>query len=153
MPISAKNDRVSVLRRICFWFISLVLAVLSFSLFLGSTMGSVVTVFRITMMFAFPVWGLYLPFIFFLTDAEGRRSTILLVNGILIGPAALTAWGLIHLLMGQNLFHGFWNRDPEEGMGAGYAMIFASVVGFLTSTIYVLFLKFVHSKNTVAKSV
>jgi hypothetical protein len=111
-------------------------------------MGSVVFVFCITMMFAFPVWCLYLPFIFSLRDVEGWRSALLLLAGILIGPAALTVWGLIHLPMGENLFQRFWDGDPEtSGGGGGYFMIFASVVGFLTSAIYVLFLKFAHSRQ------
>jgi hypothetical protein len=79
---------MSLLGRISLWFISLILGVATFSLFVG--MGSAVFVFRIAMMFAFPVWCLYLPFILFLADANGRRAQILLLSGILIGPAALT---------------------------------------------------------------
>jgi hypothetical protein len=153
VPTSTNDDWASLLRRVCFWLISLLLAILSFSLLVGGAMGSVVFVFRITMIFAFPAWCLYLPFIFFLRDADGRRSAMLLLTGILIGPAALIVWDLSHLLMGEDLFQGFWNGDPEAGMGAGYDMIFASVVGFLTSAIYVLFLKFVHPKHTAAKGI
>jgi hypothetical protein len=153
VPISTKSGRASILRRVCFWFISLLLAVLSFSLFVGGAMGSVVFVFRITTMLAFPVWCLYLPFIFLLRDADGRRSAILILTGILIGPAAIAVWGLGHLIMGENQFRGFWNGDPEAGMGAGFDMIYATVVGFLTSAIYVLLLKFVYSRHTAAKGV
>lgn len=155
MPLSTSSDRASTLRRVCFWFISLLLAVLAFSLFAGRAEEPSISIFifRVTMIFAFPVWCLYLPFIFFFRNADGRRSAILLLTGILIGPAALTVWCLGHLLVGQNLFRSFWNGDSEAGMGTGVFMIYATIVGFLTSAIYVLFLKFAPSRHTAAKDI
>jgi hypothetical protein len=155
VPISTSSDRASLLRRVCFWFVSLLLAVLAFSLFAGRAEEPSVSIsiFRDTMIFAFPVWCLYLPLIFFLRNADWRQTAILLLTGILIGPAALFIWCLIQLPMGQNLFQRFWNGDSEAGMGAGIAMIFATIVGLLTSVIYVLFLKFVRPRHTAPKSV
>jgi hypothetical protein len=140
VPISTGDGWVSILKRICFWFLSFLLVVLPFSLLVGRAMGSVPLVLRITMLSAFPVWCLYLPFIFRVDNANGRGSAILLLGGTLIGPAALF---VLALLSGQNFLEGFWNGPSDLGMGAGVTMVLASFVGFLTSAIYVLFLKFV----------
>jgi hypothetical protein len=151
VPISTEDDWVSILRRICLWFISFLLVVLPFSLLVGKAIGAIGLVLRITLIAAFPVWCLYLPFIFRINDANGRRSAILLLGGFLIGPATLF---VLWLLVGnpEDLFRGFWNGPSDVGMGAGFGMILASIVGFLTSAIYVLFLKFVPSRHTAAKS-
>lgn len=150
MPESTGNDWVSILKRTCFWFISFVLVVIPFGLLVGEIYGAVLLVLRVTLMAAFPVWCLYLPFIFRLKDANGRRSAILLLGGFLIGPATILVLGLL-MKNTENFFWGFWSGNPE-GMGEGYTMVLASVVGFLTSAIYVLFLKFVLSRHAAAKS-
>jgi heme/copper-type cytochrome/quinol oxidase subunit 4 len=152
VPTSTEDDWVSILRRIGFWFISFLLVVLPFSLLVGKAMGSVALVLRITLLAAFPVWCLYLPFIFRLNDANGRRSAILILGGALIGPATIL---VLWLLKGnpEDLIHGFWDGPSDVGMGSGFGMILASIVGLFTSVIYVLFLKFVPSRRAATKSV
>lgn len=129
----------------------LLLVVLPFSLLFGKAMGAIALVLRVTLIAAFPVWCLYLPFIFRFNDANGRRSLILVLGGTLIGPATIFVLGLLR--GNENFFWKFWSGDPEEGMGAGYLIVLASIVGFLTSAIYVLFLKFWLSRHAAAKSV
>jgi hypothetical protein len=132
---------VNVLIRIGLWFGCLLVAVAIFSLFfvrLFSIGSDVIAIFRITMMFALPVWFLYVPFIVVLKDAEDRRIWIILVSGILIGPLALILWSFILQLRGSNA-----NTDPLAGSTAGY-MIFSSVVGLLAAAIYGFFLKAIY---------
>jgi hypothetical protein len=114
-------------------------------------MGSVGFVLLATLVAAFPVWCLFLPFIFRFKDANARRSAILLVGGSLIGPAAIFVLGL--LTADENFFWKFWSGDPEGGMGAGYCMVLALIVGFFTSAVYVLFLKLALSRHAAAKCV
>ncbi len=151
VPISTEDNWVGILRRICFWFISFLLVVLPFSLLVGKAMGSVALVLSVTLMAAFPVWCLYLPFIFRFNNANGRRSLILVLGGTLIGPATIFVLGLV--MGNENFFWKFWSGNIEEGMGAGYSIVLASIVGFFTSAIYVLFLKFWPSRHDAAKSV
>jgi hypothetical protein len=53
---------------------------------------SIIVILRVTMIFAFPFWYLYLPFVIALKDAEERRIWIILLSGTLIGPASLALW-------------------------------------------------------------
>jgi hypothetical protein len=127
--------------RILLWLGSLVIAVCLFSLLLsrGESDGSVVFMFRVTMIFALPVWLLYLPLVVLLKDAEGRRWWVLLVSGAFIGPLCLFLWGLILQLRGENA-HVVWQGDGEAPGIAGL-MVFASIVGFLTTGLYAVGLK------------
>jgi hypothetical protein len=104
------------------------------------------------MMFAFPVWCLYLPFVIALKDAEERRMWITLVSGILIGPASVALWGLILLRRGGDP-HEIWYGDPLlcalGGIGAG--MVFALIVGFLTISSYVIALKVLYRPSTASQ--
>jgi hypothetical protein len=92
------------------------------------------------MLFALPVWCLYLPFVILIKDAEQRQSWILLVSGVLIGPATIACCALVSQLRGGDV-DTIWHSDPLTGLGAGSEMIFASVVGFITTVIYVIALK------------
>src|SRR5277367_3846761 len=122
---------MKLLTRIGVWFGCLLIAVALFSLLfvrLFNAGGDVILVCRITMMFALPVWFLYLPFTVKLKDAEDRRIWIILVSGILIGPLSLTIWCLILQLRGGDAAT-IWQGDPLAPSTAE-CMIFASVVGF-----------------------
>jgi hypothetical protein len=110
---------------------------------------AVLLIFRITMTFAFPAWCLYLPFVMALQDAAARRIWTLLVSGILIGPASLVLWGLILQVRGGDP-QKIWHSDPLA-FGMGWAMIFALIVGLLTTSCYVIALKFLHHHSTAAK--
>ena len=156
--LSDADKFMSVARRMGLWFGSLLLGITLFSLLMTLSpsgvsqsfqVGAVLLVFRITMTFAFPAWCLYLPFVMALQDAEERRGWTLLVSGILIGPASLVLWGLILQVRGgdpQKIWHG----NPP-GFGMNGAMIFALIVGFLTTSCYVIALKVLHHRSTATK--
>jgi len=114
--------------------------------------GSVPLVFRVAIMFAIPVWCLYLPFMIALKDAEGRRFWIILLSGILIGPTSLALLGLIFLLGGFDA-HKIWQGDPLFGVLGGLAamMIYALIVGFLATSFYVIALRVLRRRTTVAR--
>jgi hypothetical protein len=151
VPLPTQNDRASTLRRICYWFISFLLVVLPFSLLFGRAAGSVGFVLYVTLVLAFPCWCLYLPLIFRIEDANWPRSGILLLSGSLIGPATIFVLGL--LTADENFFWKFWSGNVLDGEGTGYYMVFALIVGFLTSAIYVLFLKLALPRHPAAKCV
>ena len=161
MMTSGEGTSTNTFRRIGLWFGSLLVAVTLFSLlfclFFGRggfrRIGPVFLVFRVAMMFALPVWCLYLPLVIALKDAEGRRIWTILVSGILIGPASLALWGLILLLRGGDP-HMIWYGDPLlctlGGIEAG--MVFALIVGFLTTSSYVLALKGPYRRSTASQA-
>ena len=91
------------------------------------------------MMFAFPVWCLYSPFVIATNLLEGWRIWAILVSGVLIGPTSLALWGLILLLRGGDP-NVIWYGDPL-GMGLRAGMVFALIVGFLTTSSYLIALK------------
>jgi hypothetical protein len=148
------------LGRVGLWFGSLLVAVTLFSLLLSllfSIAGSfrvesVFMFFYVTMMFALPVWCLYLPFVIAIKDAEGRRIWTILVSGILIGPTSLGLWGLILLRRGGDP-QKIWYGDPLLGVlgGIGAMMVCALIVGFLTTSFYVFALKRRHRRPTAAQ--
>ena|ERR1035437_101727 len=103
---------MDILRRICLWFGSLMLSITLFSLFFY---GYAILIFRITMIFAFPVWCLCLPFVIAFKDVEKRRPWILLLGGTLIGPASLALWCLIlQLRGGDRTQSGMEIRSPVQ---------------------------------------
>lgn len=156
MITSGASNLVNTLRRIALWFSSLLLSVTLFSLlftlhFSGPGFfraGSVLLTLGVTMIFAFPAWCLYLPFVIALKDAEQRRGWTILFSGILIGPASLALWGLILQLRGGDPYK-IWQGDPLA-FGFNGAMIFALIVGFLTTSFYVIALKVLHRRPTAA---
>ena len=157
---SGESTSANTLRRIGLWFGSLLVAVtlfsLSFWLFFGSggflRIGPVFLVFCVAMMFAFPVSCLYLPFVIALKDPKCRRIWTILVSGILIGPASLALWGLILLLRGGDP-HMIWYGDPLLGAvgGIGAGMVFALIVGFLTTSSYAIALKVLYRRSTASQ--
>jgi hypothetical protein len=135
--------------RVALWFGSVILSVAVFSVLLSRGTG-VLFIFRVALMFALPVWCLYLPFVFALKDAEGRRIWIILVSGVLIGPASLALLGLVQQLRGGDP-QKIWQGDPLIG-GTPLLMISASVVGFLTTAFYGIALKALHRGSNAATS-
>jgi hypothetical protein len=96
------------------------------------------------MIFALPVACLYLPFVIALKDAEGRRIWTILLCGILIGPAVPGLLGLFLQLRGQLRGEDVtkvWQGEPLTGLGLGSGMIYALIVGFLTTVCYVIAMK------------
>jgi hypothetical protein len=147
---------VKILARIGLWFGCLLIAVALFSLlflrFNSSPDRDVIWegyiwVYRVTMMFALPVWSLYLPLTVKLKDAEDNRIWILLVSGTLIGPLSLTIWFLILQLRGGDA-HTIWGQGDPEAPSTAAFMIYASVVGFLAAAIYGIFLKVIYRLTT-----
>ena len=140
---------MNTLSRVALWFGSVVLSVGVFSMLLSRGAG-VLFILRVAMIFALPVWCLYLPFVFALKDAEGRRIWIILVSGVLIGPASLALLGLIQQLRGVDS-QRIWQGDPLIG-GTPLFMISASVIGFLTTALYGIGLKAFHRRSNAATS-
>lgn len=134
---------INALSRIGLWLCSLVVAVLLFSLLLSLGMGgagAIFPIFRVTMTFALPVACLYLPVLIGFRDTEERRMPIVLLGGVLIGPVAMALWCLVLQWRGGDM-HAIWHGDPLIGMGGFVAMLFALVVGSLTTLFYVFGLK------------
>jgi len=131
-------------RNIGLWFLSVLLAVGLFSLVfaaLSGVGGGAAFVFRITMKFALPVAFLYLPIVIMQRDAEEGRMLVIAGSGIVIGPAAMAVLGLILVLLGKpHVMEG----DPLAPFGLVAILIFAFIVGTLTTILYITALKLVH---------
>ncbi len=129
--------------RVGAWFTSLLLSVTIFCLLWP--IASFLFVFRITMTFAFPVSLLYLPAVIGIKNAREGRLRTLLVSGILIGPVSLCAWGLILQLRGAAAHSVWWGDGLAPGLAGG--LVFALIVGSLTTTFYVATLRFIPRRN------
>ena len=116
-------------------------------------MSGIFPIIRVTVIFALPVWCLYLPVVIAVKDAEGQRIWAILFSGTLIGPLAMFLWSLILLLRGFNQ-KAVWLSDPLLGsLGGGIAsMIFALIVGFLTTSFYVVGLKILYRRSVARQS-
>jgi hypothetical protein len=155
MPESAERSVVSVWSRIGLWFVSLLVGAGLFSLLLSlwltmagsAKIGLAVSVFRITMMCALPIWCLCLPVVMMVKDAGRRVWTILLI-GSLIGPLLIGLWFLVLQIGGANQ-QAIWQGDPLMGWaGGGIAgMIFALIVGLLTSSFYLVAFRALHRRS------
>lgn len=134
---------MTTIGRISAWFLSLLVAVCLFCFLwpLGS-ISSFFFLFRITMIFAFPVSLLYLPAVIFIRDTKKERFWQLLVSGILIGPISMALWGIILTLRGADP-HTLWQGDLGPGLGAG--LLFALIIGSLTITFYLVALRLLSS--------
>ena len=145
MPIPSGRSFTNALGRIALWFSSLLAAVLLFSLLFSLIFGgagSIFPIFRITMTFALPVGCLYLPVLIGLGNSEEQRIPILL-GGILIGPVSMALWGLVLQWRGGDT-HTIWHGDPLTGVGGFAVMLFALIVGSLTTFFYIFGLKVTH---------
>jgi hypothetical protein len=114
--------------------------------------GPLLFIFRFTMMFALPIWCLYLPFVIVFKDAVGRRLWAIQLSGSLIGPASFAIWGLILQLRGADP-HEIWYGDPLLGVlgGVAAAMVYALIVGFLTTCLYVIALRVLFARSTATR--
>jgi hypothetical protein len=151
MVISGPSNLMNKLERLGLWFGSLLLSATLFVLLFSVLFrASAILILRVTMTFAFPLWCLYLPFVIALKDAEERRIWITLLSGTLIGPASLALWGLMLQLRAGDP-HEIWYGDPLIGVGGFAAMIFAFIVGFVTTSFYIIALRIVHRRSTATK--
>jgi hypothetical protein len=134
------------LKRIGLWFSSLFFAVGLFSVAMvrGASIEAVIVIFRITIIFALPVSLLCLPMVFLLKNADNGRARILLLIGFLIGPVCVALWSLTLQLRGDPLV---WLGEGED-VGVVAGMICASIVGFLTTALYVTALKVANRQST-----
>lgn len=154
VPESAERSVVSVGRRIGLWFVSLLVAAALFSVLLtlwlmmaGSARPALaVAIFRVTMMCALPVWCLCLPVVIAVKDTTGWRT--ILLSGSLIGPLLIGLWFLV-LQIGGASPQTMWQGDPLIGwVGSAIAgMIFAFIVGLLTSSLYLVGFKSLHRRS------
>jgi hypothetical protein len=159
MPESAERSVVSVGRRIGLWFVSLLVAVTLFSLLLSlwwtiagsAKIGVALSIFRITMMCALPVWCLCLPVVMMVKEAAGWSVWTILLIGTLMGPLLIGLWFLVLQVGGANQ-QAIWQGDPLMGWaGSGIAgMIFALIVGLLTSCFYVVVFRALHRRSMAA---
>lgn len=136
---------VGALKRVGFSLGALLVSVTLFSVLFTLVSGRLRTldplpfIFLGTLVFALPVWCLYLPFILKLKDAEGRRRWIILVTGTLIGPVATGLAAVVFLLNTVGLQRIIYGTGDLRAIGA--LMGFAFFVGSLTSAFYVLALR------------
>jgi O-antigen ligase len=143
MPESGQRGVMNgLLGRIGLWFISLILSVAFFCLLLSlfPSVGLNFPIFRITFIAALPVWCLFLPVVIAIRDAEERRGRFILFSGTFIGPVSVVLWCIILQLRGNDS-HTVWYGDPLIGVGGISGGIFALIVGFLTTSFYVIGLK------------
>ena len=121
---------------------------LSVSLFSLAFSGPFARDFIITMKFALPVACLYLPIAIMQRDAEGWRKVLVIAgSGIVIGPAYIALWGLIAGIRGKpDVIKG----DPLA-IGLVACLIFAFIVGSLTTILYITALKLVHHLTRASK--
>jgi hypothetical protein len=117
----------------------MLLAVALFCCWLGSA-GSWPFIFKITMIFALPVWLINLPILFLFKNAGRHHHWIVPAVGGLIGPFCLTLWCCILVLRGNDWL-SLWKGDPEAG-GLESALIFSSLIGLATNSFYTLALIF-----------
>lgn len=136
---------VGALKRVGFSLGALLVSVTLFSILLPlipgqlGRLGPFPFTFLATLVFALPVWCLYLPFILKLKDAEGRRRWVILSTGTLIGPVATGLAAVVFLLNTVGLQRIIYGTGDLRAIGA--LMGFAFFVGCLTSAFYVLALR------------
>jgi hypothetical protein len=132
-------------RNIGLWFLSVLLSV---SLFSWGFPGLFARNFLITMRIALPVACLYLPIVIMQRDAEEGRMRVIAGSGIVIGPAYLVLRGLILVMLGEP---GVFERDAASPFGMMAVLIFAFIVGSLTTILYITALKLVHHLTRASK--
>jgi hypothetical protein len=146
MPISGERRFIKAPGRIGLWFSSLLAAGLLFSVLFSLLSGgagsilSIFLIFRVSLTFAFPVGCLYLPVLLAFRNREEKRMPIILLGGILIGPASMALWGLVLEWRGLDP-HMIWYGDPLTGIGGFAVILFALIVGSLTTFFYYFWLR------------
>lgn len=138
-------------RNISLWFLSVLLSVglfsLAFARLFGWSPDALARDFLITMKIALPVAFLFLPIVIKQRDAEEGRAWVIVGCGFVIGPAYLL---LRTLIAGGGDPHAF-ERDEASPFGIVAFLIFAAIVGSLTTILYVTALKLVHRLTTASK--
>jgi hypothetical protein len=84
-----------------------------------------------------------MPVLIVLRNTEEQRMPIILLGGILIGPASMALWSLVLQWRGGDT-HTIWHGDPLTGAGGFVAMLFALIVGSLTTFLYIFALNVTH---------
>jgi hypothetical protein len=136
------NESKQPLIRIGLWLISFLIADVCFSLLFGRNSAQTIPIFFLgTLMFGWPAWCLYLPVVVAFKDAEGRRMWIILSGGILVGPLSLLLWDAAHGGL----------RDMADTLPVSF-MVFAVIVGSLTTCAYVCALRLLHGYAGRAES-
>jgi hypothetical protein len=138
-------------RNVGLWFLSVLLSVGLFSLAFAGLYGwspdALARDFLITMKFALPVACLFLPIVITQRDAEEWRTLVIAGSGIVIGPAFIVLLALIAALRGKpDVIAG----DPL-GFGLKACLVFAFIVGSLTTILYITTLKLVHHLTSASK--
>jgi Na+-driven multidrug efflux pump len=149
MPADTARNKIRLSWRIGLWFAALLVAVTGFALLISSPWSRNLRdsedlfsiVFRVAMIFAFPVACLYLPLVIALKDAAKRRLWILLISGALIGPVCMAFWDAVLVLSGRESAHEAWYGDPLVGLGTPASMLLALIVGSATTILYVASLR------------
>jgi hypothetical protein len=156
---TAGQNALSAWRRVALWFVSLLTAVAFFSVFLSLWLTTaesakaslILPIFRMTMMCALPVWCLCLPLVIAMKNAEGWRLWAILLTGSLLGPLLVGLWFLL-LQLGGASQPMVWQGDPQLGWaGRSIAgMIFALIVGLLTTSTYLMAIRLLHRRSISA---
>jgi hypothetical protein len=138
-------------RNIGLWFLSVLISISLFSWgftgFDAWSSDALVRAFRITMKIALPVACLYLPIVIMQRDAEEGRMRVIAGSGIVIGPAFIVLLALIAGIRGDpHVIEG----DPLA-FGLVACLIFAFIVGSLTTILYITALKLVHHLTRASK--
>lgn len=133
---------MSTSRRIGLWFVCVLVAATLFGLFITGFVHveAAFMVLRVTLLFASPVALLYLPLVVWLRDAEQRRIWTIVASGVVIGPLTMLLLGLVSQLFSAVGSHQLWYGDGID-FGVLQSMIFALIVGFLTTAMYAAALK------------
>jgi hypothetical protein len=76
--------------------------------------------------------------LFLFKNAGRHQKWIVPAFGALIGPVCLTVWCGILVLRGDNWL-SLWHGDPEAG-GLESWLIFASLIGLMTNSLYMVVL-------------
>lgn len=156
---SAGFSTLSAGRRVGLWFVSLLTAVVFFSVFLSLWLtaaesgkaGLIQPIFRVTMMCALPVWCLCLPLVIAMKNAEGWRMWTLLLTGSLLGPLLVGLWFLL-LELGGASQPVVWQGEPQLGWaGSSIAgMSFALIVGLLTTSTYLMSIRLLQRRSAAS---
>ena len=127
------------------WAVSFLVASLLFTFILsGFFLGinGFFLVLRVTMIFALPVWCLFLRVVIAFQNKHGERNRTILISGILVGPLALSVWSIALLFHGYKLNTVLFG-DPLAGGVGGLVkdVILSLILGSMTTLFYLRGLK------------
>ena len=124
------------LRNVVCWFCSVILAVGLFSGYYASphNIASITFVCRTTLLFAFPVACVYLPFV--LRLSRTGQLFLLATGAALIGPASIGLLGVVLAVADIP-----YAADNGVGPGFGAALVFALLIGTVAGMAYVITFK------------